>query len=1345
MPMQPAPVWYDGYDAFPCVLAHEYHRLKSLYEAGQYYGAYFQAKDVIESTVKYVILAACAWAKAAGIEGREAGYERVLACKNPSLGLWVNLGREIQRFFKQPQFKDGGMPEPLWALLGKTIAWMDKNRLVSWRNEEIGHGALAFDDSPAFRADLLRIISVITEFYRRNAALFAQHTLLTDGIALAGPACARNLAQERGALTLHLGAGDPIALSPFILHMHHGVFFFDEVESRSMTRMMNYPAGEDSVVRTPEITSYYAKLSDQLRSQHIDSSRDVEGGYLSESESALLDRLNVDERYVTPEHIKRWLQDALRRHVSGAFLLTMERGCGKSTFCQKLSRLYKAPELLAEDLDVRTYHFSRAQHSGVSEFKEGLEDQWAREYSEHGQTHMGRFRRFTHFEQDEQHQPTPPAKQTAMFLGSVLDETRRSRGKQRILLVLDGLDEITDPDLWQYLRCGNELPQGVYLLLTCRSAGSEDEPLPEGLAARLDALHTVDRADFARSGEDNRAFLLAYAQKRLPKWTQAELDPLLALCGWRILDLSMNCRLLQNGLTLLDLQGEQAAVVPYVRYLELHYGDARRMMLRRLLLALCTFGEAEPLSLPEIAWMTGRGHVSLDLVAMMNDLAPLLYVQRGYSAGGRQYAGANRYRLVNAGLANALREYLADLLPAFIASLSEAALARAQDKEPPCDGQKLVLAHILDPAAGVPLFSSLDASQLHTLVVFIEQAYPLPMQRVLDLQRAQATCMQATWAGRDLLDRKALPDVTDYAWALCRMGEIRSTLGHNDEAAWSFSSAAKLLIEHGRDQCLLMLTVLLRQQQLRLASGEYADDIAQKLLNIHKYIAKLQNGGHLHEDEKRPAALLDAEACIALCEQLYREMTVGSITSGSNRFGFIQEALSHAEHAASTLIAQQNIPPSHMLNLHAALSGCITAYNTRYNQYSARPSGPFTLAAATDIHDSGLDAASALLQRGEITPLSFVTYGSKTPLSPEQSASHLRNADTHTLQSLCDLYEALLTGGELPDTRPLADAYLRLAQLSEDWEQKLASFQRAYNLYEELRKRHQLSSENELSLHSAALGKAMYAAASDSYTPQPDNGKAERLRLREARAKCAEKLYAQSAAQKKPLKAYLNQYRTDSSILEGSYRAQGDKETAKALRTQRRTLTRQYLWQDFRNTLQVAAASTSVFYLPVATVLLIVLAFFLFQEVAFVERVLSCTVILIALVLIMLYLRKHVHRKLRPGMIFIGLLECIEILSTLFICVLLLLFEHGISPSELLCSPASPEVLSAIAFVLRQPFPFEIGYARSILLLLFSILLSSFLVEGFTLHVYLRLKLRKVRRLLKALTDRVMHSPENKA
>ena len=45
------------------------------------------------------------------------------------------------------------------------------------------------------------------------------------------------------------------------------------------------------------------------------------------------------------------------------------------------------------------------------------------------------------------------------------------------------------------------------------------------------------------------------------------------------------------------------------------------------------------------------------------------------------------------------------------------------------------------------------------------------------------------------------------------------------------------------------------------------------------------------------------------------------------------------------------------------------------------------------------------------------------------------------------------------------------------------------------------------------------------------------------------------------------------------------------------------------------------------------------------------------------------------------------------------------------------------------------------LCLLFFEHLSSFIL----LHVYLRLKLRKVRRLLKALTDRVMHSPEKKA
>ena len=83
-----ADIWQeDLIERLPCVLAHEYARLKKLCELKNYYGAFVQTKDVIEATVKCAVLVTSAWGKVHEVPGRIESYEKELVSKKLSLAV----------------------------------------------------------------------------------------------------------------------------------------------------------------------------------------------------------------------------------------------------------------------------------------------------------------------------------------------------------------------------------------------------------------------------------------------------------------------------------------------------------------------------------------------------------------------------------------------------------------------------------------------------------------------------------------------------------------------------------------------------------------------------------------------------------------------------------------------------------------------------------------------------------------------------------------------------------------------------------------------------------------------------------------------------------------------------------------------------------------------------------------------------------------------------------------------------------------------------------------------------------------------------------------------------------
>lgn len=479
-------------------------------------------------------------------------------------------------------------------------------------------------------------------------------------------------------------------LSPYISEQEGGLFFFDNQKNNTLSQLLCYPSGqrrEKAITHFQELNilrvntanrtivvddHFFTDAEEDVSNLRVNSANQtiaVDNNFFTDAEEDMINRSALRETFVKPSHLMNWLKGCVQTHDKVVFLLKMCRGMGKSTFAEKLNRYYKHPLRVDDDMDVRTYHIQRAQLVNSDDFERTVELLWAMHYEGRG-AQWARYRRISEYMEDG----ATPAKALAAFLNDCLRFTKRARlrGQSKIMLVIDGLDEIVDEALWAYLPSAELLDEGVYLLLTSRDAAWETE-LPPGFVKQLERLSVDDLLTVTPDSASNRAFLSQYLHSAgLKGYTLTQETAIFQQANYRVLNLGMLCALLRSGMNPDPALPAEQLLDSYLRLLEELYGPKEARRLRELLSILCIFSAKEPLTLKEIALLSGDSAVTLSLLGKINDLSVLLKVSRGYIAGGRHYVGNNRYAIANPGLIARLR----CLLPEF-PEISSVLLQRA--------------------------------------------------------------------------------------------------------------------------------------------------------------------------------------------------------------------------------------------------------------------------------------------------------------------------------------------------------------------------------------------------------------------------------------------------------------------------------------------------------------------------------------------------------------------------------------------------------------------------------------------------------------------------------------------
>ena len=795
-------LWYmDGFSGFPSIIAHEYWRLREMFRARQPYGVYFQIRDLAETILKFEVLSVCAWADAAEIQDYQKQVGCLITTRGMSLGAWYEVARRIQAFFKN-MVVGQALPAVFQAALDGIIQeYGDGSRYVrehenaqsvlNWRNEKIGHGALGFAEDDAFRKDIRTMVGyfkALFEMCPKKSSLtvgeaLTQQKLWLDNKPLVGYGSARGLNEADGALRICIDEDNlDFQVGPYMVYADGSIFFFDNQKTPDRTQQQCYMNGYRKYADIP----FFTQLLRMNTSANLES--DIAAQTRIKGEDDLLNRLSVAPKYIKPSHLVDWLKDQLDAYESGVFCLRMPRGSGKSTFAEKLNCLYEKPTRLAEDADVRTYHISRAQMINARDFARHIEEQWRHDYE--NRTEWTAYTQISEFLTSGMN----PAEALAHFLNDCLVFTRQVRRKNRILMVIDGLDEITEDTLWDYLPTPEQLDAGVYVLLTSRDP--DKEALPEKVDAALSNIKATETLTVDVEGEGNIAFLNHYVREHIDKDKRERMrsnaiDALLRHGEYRVLYVGLLCKLVNADMPIDELPSADRLVEKYLGILSASYGEKETLRLRELLSVLCSIGAEEPLSMRELAGLLNNSTLSLGLLGMMQDIAPLLKTQRGYQAGGHWYAGENRYEPANPELAEALKVQIPEWKSITQELLEDACNTAKAEKndEKPCDGKTntalLVLAHA-KVCGGYSTSGENIEERMNAISEFIDQfhedSHIRALERIIAAENAVLEAFKILDAAGQLHDRHKMEKVywnTSYVYVkLTRYNEALEACDH---------------------------------------------------------------------------------------------------------------------------------------------------------------------------------------------------------------------------------------------------------------------------------------------------------------------------------------------------------------------------------------------------------------------------------------------------------------------------------------------------------------------------------------------------------------------------------------
>lgn len=598
----------------PSIIAYEYWRLSDLFVNNKIYGALIQLKDVYELTIKFPVLLECSrfYHQPKRTETENTILFNILN-KKLSLGDWERLGRMV--------YKTYGKSKPeIEKILGLTLELYSKTKIVNWRNNTIGHGALGFEEDPDFRSDIEQKLISLAAYFMSVVPLYSNLNLIMKdsrgALLLKGKKAIIDNKFSDADLYIE-STGVNHSLYPYIQALQGKVYLFDSLnEWTEFTYFLNYSTGKKHNEIIPELNSLLHHLGKNTNLKILDASiEDIGNSYI---ELEAIKQFQKGEGIQKNEFLFNWLNKLIQENDRGVFLLQMERGTGKTTFSRSLDNFADDSQRIA-GVTSRVHYINDTIGCKLDNFVSQLSDNFRSDKS--GKLLISGKTPTIDINHDE------PGISMADFLIYFQKRFISLHSTEKLLLIIDGLDEIPNKveerSIFDFIPNPKLLQKGVYILLTSRTS----EELTASLKNRLDKIDLNAKTSVYRSAETNITFLKSYIKNQ--GYMDAASEVLLKKSEYRILYLNPLCMLLQKNKIQFNKIPEGATLISsYIQAITSSYDEKHSNDLISLLLVIST--SFEPLTISEISQILKNSKPLFRDIAYLHDLSSLLNIQRNF-------------------------------------------------------------------------------------------------------------------------------------------------------------------------------------------------------------------------------------------------------------------------------------------------------------------------------------------------------------------------------------------------------------------------------------------------------------------------------------------------------------------------------------------------------------------------------------------------------------------------------------------------------------------------------------------------------------------------------------------
>ncbi len=643
-------LWVDRQleqSAFPSPIVSEYKNLRTLASAGNVYGALLQIKDLYETAIKVPIIMAWVIMEKDGEKDTKAYSEFAISIleKEMAMGDWRRTAEAIIN-----GADDLHIPNGLKKVLTKTTRLFGRSigeypNVVNWRNKEIAHGAIKFEDSEEYKNEVGDVLRRLSDFFFGKSKYSPNEEYQTIRFCQGDKALTGSSVVDSDAeICLSTEGGATYETTPIISKSDNTAHFFESYRAyRRDTKYLDYYSGNNLYAKEPFFSEIYSSLE---LAQRSDADEVNSEAIWSEDEKILSDISYESDRYIKPVFILEELEELMDDMGKGVITLCMERGTGKTALASQMDGQFH--KSIMRDAEIRVYHIKNGNFRGLSDFINSFNRYFERSYRNNNP-------RFPQIDDVNENSSTP-----AQDVADALKTYHKTYGMEYTIFVIDGIDEVTEDldRIFDFIPAASMMADGTFMLLLTRFE-NEDTVSDSSRKRIIRAKELCENniIEIKRFDERYTSMLQRYLGANDNTSLTANQKHMIDRADGRFLYLKILSQVSES----LDWNFENAENVirEYHKYLHSIYGERFVHDINNILAILALTGSFSF----EYCEMFFRGKTSIKTIGALNDVMPLLSAERDREGTVYRFANEEYYNAVR----TLLRRDIRDCIEVFLA------------------------------------------------------------------------------------------------------------------------------------------------------------------------------------------------------------------------------------------------------------------------------------------------------------------------------------------------------------------------------------------------------------------------------------------------------------------------------------------------------------------------------------------------------------------------------------------------------------------------------------------------------------------------------------------------------